>query len=225
MTYMMVLGAAYCCGDELLGAADGIGQIEALSKIGGNGRREGAACAVEIAAVDSGSCEFYRAAIGGAENIGHLAAIGMAALKKIGVGTKGTSQLLGLGKIRGYERAEWEEMFGNVADDIGLHKQESAGRNHYGVVNHRCAMITKVIAQQLYHNLGHSLIREHANLNGAGLKIGKHRTELRGNNRGWNCHGRLHTESVLRGERCYNSSAITAQSGYGLEILLNAGSC
>ena len=172
MTYMMVLGTAYCCGDELLGAADGIGQLTALGKIGGNGRREGATSAVEIAAVNSGGAELNTAAIRGVEHIGHFSAIGMTALKKIGVGTKGTSQLLGLGQIWGYERAEGEKMMGDVADGIGLHKQETAGRNHYGVVNHRCAMITKVIAQQLYHNLGHSLIRQHANLNGAGLKIG-----------------------------------------------------
>ena len=89
MTYMMVLGTAYCCGDELLGAADGIGQIEALGKIGGNGRREGAACAVEIAANNSGSSELNRAAIGGVEHIGHFSAIGMAALKQIGVASKG----------------------------------------------------------------------------------------------------------------------------------------
>ena len=172
MTYMMVLGAAYCCGDELLGTADGIGQIAALGKIGGNGRREGAARAVEIAANNSGSSELNGAPIGGVEHIGHLAAIGMTALKKIGVGTECIAKFLGLGQIWGYERAEGEKMLSDVADGIGLHKQESAGRNHNGVVDYLGAMLTKIITQNLYHNLGYSLIGQHANLNGVGLKIG-----------------------------------------------------
>ena len=89
MTYMMVLGTAYCCGDELLGAADGIGQLTALGKIGGNGRREGAACAVEIAAGDF-FCRIHTYfAIGRTKQIITFITMTMTALKQIGVASKG----------------------------------------------------------------------------------------------------------------------------------------
>ena len=83
--------------------------------------------------------ELADGAVGHDEPVCHLHGVGMTALDEKGCLGMGYSvvQSLGLGQVGRDERAEGEEMVGDISDGIGRHQFVAAGGDHHGVVDDR----------------------------------------------------------------------------------------
>ena len=212
-------------------------QTQAQTQVRSDGRRQGTARAVDVAAGNARRRQQQGIATARQQDIGHGLAGQVPAFEQHGrrsqfqQGLGLARELIGLGngmphqpgrliQIRRDQTRPWEQLAHQHRHGLVRNEFVAAGGDHHRVKHH---VGQAVVIHGPGHDLDHLGRVQHANLDGVHADVLDHRLDLRLQERGRHGMNALHADGVLRGQGGDRAHAVAAQRCKGLQIRLDAG--